>query len=54
MERGSQIFLEVLQSTMQDGLTGGKKVMVTFTFLSYGLFPQFVHKLYMFPVSLAD
>ena len=51
MVRGSQIFLEGLQSMMQDGLTGGKKVVTTFTFLSYCLFLQFMHKLYMFPVE---
>ena len=37
----------------QDGLTGGKKVVMTFTFLSYSLFLQFVHKpyIYIFPVE---
>ena len=36
---------------MQDGLTGRKKVMTTFTFLSYGLFLQFLHKPYVFPME---
>ena len=35
----------------QDGLTGGKKVVMTFTFLSYGLFLQFLHKPYMFTME---
>ena len=51
MVRGSQILLEGLWSMMQDGLTGRKKVMMTFTFLSYSLFLQFMHKPYMFPVE---
>ena len=34
-----------------DGLTGGKKVLATFIFLSYGLFLQLVHMFYMFPVE---
>ena len=36
---------------MQDSLTGRKKVVMTFSFLSYSLFLQFVHKPYMFPVE---
>ena len=36
---------------MQDGLIGGKKVMTTFAFLSYGLFPHFLHKSYVFPMG---
>ena len=51
MVRGSQILLEGLWSMTQDGLTGGKKVMMTFTFLSYSLFLQFLHKPYMFPME---
>ena len=51
MVRGSQILLEGLWSIMQDGLTGRKKVMMTFTFLSYSLFLQFLHKPYMFPME---
>ena len=51
MVRGSQILLEGLQSMMQDGLTGGKKVVMTFTFLSYSLFLQFLHKPYMLPME---
>ena len=48
MVRGSQILLEGLCSIMQDGLAAGKKVVMTFTFLSYSLFLQFLHKPYMF------
>ena len=33
---------------MQDGLTGRKEVMMTFAFLPYSLFLQFLHKLFMF------
>ena len=44
---GSQVLLEGLQSMMQDGLTGRKKVLMTLAFLSYGLFLQFLHKPYM-------
>ena len=51
MVKGSQILLEGLQSMTQDGLTGRKKVMMTFTFLSYSLFLQFLHKPYMFPME---
>ena len=36
---------------MQDGLTGRKKVVATFAFLSYSLFLQFLHKPYMFPME---
>ena len=36
---------------MQDGLIGGEKVVMTFAFLSYGLFPQFLHKPYVFPME---
>ena len=35
----------------QDGLTGKKEVMMTLAFLLYGLFLQFLHKLYMFPME---
>ena len=35
----------------QDGLTGGEKVMMTFAFLPYSLFLQFLHKPYMFPME---
>ena len=35
----------------QDSLTGRKKVMMTFTFLSYSLFLQFPHKPYIFPME---
>ena len=51
MVRGSQILLEGLQSMMQDGLTDRKKVVMTFNFLSYSLFLQFLHKPYMFPME---
>ena len=35
----------------QDGLTSGEKVMMTFAFLPYSLFLQFLHKPYMFPME---
>ena len=51
MVRGSQILLEGLQSMMQDGLAGGKEVMMTLTLLPYSLFLKFLHKPYMFPME---
>ena len=35
----------------QDGLIGGEKVVTTFALLSYGLFPQFLHKPYVFAME---
>ena len=51
MVGASQVLLEGLQSMMQDGLTGGEKVITTFAFLPYSLFLQFLHKPYMFPME---
>ena len=51
MVGGSQVLLEGVQSMKQDGLTSGEKVMMTFAFLPYSLFLQFLHKPYMFPVE---
>ena len=51
MVGGSQVLLEGLRSMMQDGLTGGKEVMLTLAFLPYSLFFQFLHKFYMFPME---
>ena len=51
MVRGSQILLEGLGSMMQDGLAGREEVVMTFTFLPYGLFLKFLHKPYMFPMQ---
>ena len=51
MVRGSPILLEELWSLKQDGLTGRKKIVMTFAFLSYSSFLQFVHELYIFPVE---
>ena len=36
----------------QDGLTGRKKIVMTFAFLSYSSFLQFMHELHMFPVAV--
>ena len=36
---------------MQDGLIGGKKVVMTFALLSYDLFPQFLYKPYVFTME---
>ena len=35
----------------QDGLTGRKKIVMTFAFLSYSSLLQFMHELYVFPVE---
>ena len=51
MVGGGQILLEGLWGMVQDGLASGKEVMTTFTFLSYGLLLQFLHKPYMFPME---
>ena len=43
--------LRVCRAWSRDGLTGGKKVVTTFTFLYYGLYLKLVHMFYMFPVK---